>query len=1130
MLKFKFSRNNKTWRKPLKSIAGKLPDKYWKTKIDNISIRQAKYEVSQDELSIDTNGDIIESNSDGKYMKTDTERGSPCSFGQSSDSGCSTAADTSTDSMENRNPNMETCNSQRNSTCSNSSHSNSISYHGNNNCSDGSGSHGVNDEDAGIDIGTNYHRNNNCHSNNNNYLGNNTLHDETDNHSDIKTCHMKLNNDNYGGCSDHSNSDSCYGDGSKTKKNVRFKGVGHQDICLDEDTARNRYTSGLPPLKPKPKPPPLMPPLMSKDENMLPGHMTSTDMLPGSMETEMHNSNSDRPIVSRTELDMQGTAQHGGERRQQITSLPSGSVFDRIRGKAFKSMNFPEKPVATTQAWSNQTAQKNKTVEERLKTLLTSSGLESDAETPPANQQKQDGELLIAPPPRSRQLESPTHHVARPIESPTHNHDSGVVNNGYHHDDVDNNDNVFFDDLGFTSPQNVTLNESVEISYVPSHPDERIEGARGEVMLQRKYSGNDPLPEDISSPQKNDTEKTASNIRDLCSRLYGTNVSSVRKPGFTTSASKLNSPYQDSTQRSSPQGQSSSPLSNNSSTQGHTSMERPPSYQPPPPPPKPHYVTSPETPKGNPPYLKPPPYPSPRDHPLEEPKPKLPPRNKTTAPASPVRTHRPMGNQQWNQNLSNQNTENGFTKIHNMPGNQNKPHVQFKTDNNAPNRTPVASRMMPYVKQSTPQDHNQLLGNDQLYSQDFSSSSLNIFNMTGKSQDVYPDYGIHHGDIVDINDVTADVSSLRSVTPPLPPLSPNMTPPLTPEDSPRGLPKFHNRSVSAINLKNALSNNALSTAAPDVVTSASKLKKKKPTQTGMRRSLSGHPNMKYEDRKYRKSKSRSKTPNLRVSSSRLQQLSMSELLERTEDETTDFDNDTVSDFPGTNTDLESTLGGEEADIIRQQLDGLELMYHEILKMLGVNKDSMPEHLKKLYGKRLHKSRRSHSARRQAKELKNINKRFARLESHVVTLARSVAHLSSEMRSQNTVYQDIDLLKTELLTMKERQHSMVGTGGNGALDDWDRFRGWVPAMTNPKRISKLTKFFGKEPPLLNIFLEKLGYNKWIPNFENEHIGMVELPYMTEERLQKIGIPMGPRLRILQEAQMCFRQENFNIYIV
>ena len=57
-----------------------------------------------------------------------------------------------------------------------------------------------------------------------------------------------------------------------------------------------------------------------------------------------------------------------------------------------------------------------------------------------------------------------------------------------------------------------------------------------------------------------------------------------------------------------------------------------------------------------------------------------------------------------------------------------------------------------------------------------------------------------------------------------------------------------------------------------------------------------------------------------------------------------------------------------------------------------------------------------------------------------------------------------------------------------------------------------------------------FQKYISNFKSEHIGMMELPYMSEERLEKIGIPMGPRIRILEESQMCFRQENFNVYIV
>lgn len=33
---------------------------------------------------------------------------------------------------------------------------------------------------------------------------------------------------------------------------------------------------------------------------------------------------------------------------------------------------------------------------------------------------------------------------------------------------------------------------------------------------------------------------------------------------------------------------------------------------------------------------------------------------------------------------------------------------------------------------------------------------------------------------------------------------------------------------------------------------------------------------------------------------------------------------------------------------------------------------------------------------------------------------------------------------------------------------------APNLTNPKRVKKLTKFFGDDPPLLRLFLRKLGY--------------------------------------------------------
>ena len=84
----------------------------------------------------------------------------------------------------------------------------------------------------------------------------------------------------------------------------------------------------------------------------------------------------------------------------------------------------------------------------------------------------------------------------------------------------------------------------------------------------------------------------------------------------------------------------------------------------------------------------------------------------------------------------------------------------------------------------------------------------------------------------------------------------------------------------------------------------------------------------------------------------------------------------------------------------------------------------------------------------------MSKRFARLESHVVTLARSVAHLSSEMRQHNVVYGELESLKRELQTLKDQQ--AMRAGPKMYQDEWERFRGWVPTLTNPRRVNKLTK--------------------------------------------------------------------------
>ncbi|XP_068085699.1 hornerin [Anabrus simplex] len=246
-------------------------------------------------------------------------------------------------------------------------------------------------------------------------------------------------------------------------------------------------------------------------------------------------------------------------------------------------------------------------------------------------------------------------------------------------------------------------------------------------------------------------------------------------------------------------------------------------------------------------------------------------------------------------------------------------------------------------------------------------------------------------------------------------------------------------------------------------------------------------------------------------------------------------------------DLSTTIDTTDAHAIRKQLEGLENMYSEVLKLLGVKKyggryqPSDPRiNKRRLYGSmsslpssvssRPTREKRRQEERKKVKDIKGINKRFQRLESHVVTLARSVAHLSSEMRTQHLMIQEMENIRGEISalraqTMANRSQS-VPRGLNTVMGG-DRDAN-LPSLTNPTRVKKLTKFFGDEPPLLRLFLKKLGYEKYANTFEQERVGMVELPYLTEERLQKMGIPLGPRLRILQEAQVSFCREK--VYIV
>lgn len=227
------------------------------------------------------------------------------------------------------------------------------------------------------------------------------------------------------------------------------------------------------------------------------------------------------------------------------------------------------------------------------------------------------------------------------------------------------------------------------------------------------------------------------------------------------------------------------------------------------------------------------------------------------------------------------------------------------------------------------------------------------------------------------------------------------------------------------------------------------------------------------------------------------------------------------------------------DDVKEKLNHLTFMYQQLYHLMAEKKkqpnpDDAPWRINNSNANPMTKSThlpRRKSMRSSILESKHNKKHFQRLEAHVVTLVRSVASLTSQVRSHTNALKQIDILKEELENVKA---TLSENNGSPSLPnkstEYERFRGWIPSLTNPRRVRKLTRFFGQEPPLLEIFLKKLGYERYTMNFSNEHIGMIELPYMTEERLQSIGIPMGPRLRILQESQLCFRQENFNIYII
>eukprot|EP00794_Sanderia_malayensis_P020290 gene20290-22276_t len=142
----------------------------------------------------------------------------------------------------------------------------------------------------------------------------------------------------------------------------------------------------------------------------------------------------------------------------------------------------------------------------------------------------------------------------------------------------------------------------------------------------------------------------------------------------------------------------------------------------------------------------------------------------------------------------------------------------------------------------------------------------------------------------------------------------------------------------------------------------------------------------------------------------------------------------------------------------------------------------------------------------------VDQRFGRLESHVITLARSVANLSAELKVQNKMRQNISNLQKEFYDLSMRRNNEVKY-----LQEKVRLV-QIDKMTQ-KRIRKLRHFFGEDPsqPLLLKFLKQLGYEEYSPLFHKGRIGLMELPYLSEEQLIELGLPLGPASRIIENAK-------------
>ncbi|XP_055496662.1 uncharacterized protein LOC129700311 isoform X3 [Leucoraja erinacea] len=198
----------------------------------------------------------------------------------------------------------------------------------------------------------------------------------------------------------------------------------------------------------------------------------------------------------------------------------------------------------------------------------------------------------------------------------------------------------------------------------------------------------------------------------------------------------------------------------------------------------------------------------------------------------------------------------------------------------------------------------------------------------------------------------------------------------------------------------------------------------------------------------------------------------------------------------------------QVDAIRQHLQSLETDYQNLVALLSRESRPLPLTRKsKQKGQNAVKNGKLWAQLRlqRQKDICIVQQRFAHLEAHVLLLVRNVAHLTEEIDSQNSLLQKIHSFQLELKSTLQACNIEVGDVSRSSIKQ------------DSSSISECSLSCGERPTMMTIFLKKLGYEQYVPHFRNAGIGFTELPHLQEERLEKLGIPLGPSLRILQEVR-------------